>query len=203
MNIMSKIDLKNNRSMKIEALVIGASTGGPKALYKIITRFPKNIGIPVFVVQHMPAGFTKAFAERLDQNSPIKVVEAENMQDIEINTVYIAPGGFHMEVESINKIALNEEPAIWGVRPAVDKLFISASKIYKSHLLGVILTGMGKDGSHGICEIKKNGGITIAEDKSTCVVYGMPKAAYETGMVDIVLPIDKIADEIMSLISYK
>jgi Chemotaxis response regulator containing a CheY-like receiver domain and a methylesterase domain len=192
--------VKRNNMEKIDAVVIGASTGGPKALYAVITAFPEKLGVPVFVVQHMPVGFTKAFAERLNLNSKIKVVEAADGMSIEKDTVYIAPGGFHMEVGSDRKIHLNTEPTLWGVRPAVDKLFISAAKIYGPHIISAVLTGMGKDGAQGTTEIKKSGGITLAEDKSTCTIYGMPKAAFETGMVDIVLPIDNVANEIVKAV---
>ncbi len=194
-------NIKRLGTGKIEAVVIGASTGGPKALYTVITALPERLGVPVFVVQHMPVGFTKAFAERLNSNSKIKVVEAADGMNIEKNTVYIAPGGLHMEVGADNKIHLNSDPTLWGVRPAVDKLFVSASNIYGSKIISAVLTGMGRDGAQGTIEIKKNGGITISEDKSTCTIYGMPKAAYETGMVDMVLPIDNIAKEIIKVVS--
>lgn len=184
----------------IKAVVIGASTGGPKALYTVITNLPKDLGVPVFVVQHMPEGFTKAFAERLDANSNLKVVEAEDMMNIEKNTVYIAKGGYHMLVNHDKRIHLSLEPSIWGVRPAVDKLFFSAVKVYGAALLSVILTGMGRDGADGTAEIKNNGGITISEDKSTCTIYGMPKAAFETGKVDLVLPLHKVSDEITRIV---
>jgi len=186
-------------SIKIQAVVIGASTGGPKALYKVITKFPQNMGVPIFVVQHMPVGFTKAFAERLNDNSNIRVKEAEDNESYMNNVVYIAPGGYHMEVERNGKISLNKEPPIWGVRPAVDKLFISASKVFGSHIVSAVLTGMGRDGADGTKVIKENGGITLSESESTCVIYGMPKAAYETGKVDIVAPIDNIANEIIKI----
>lgn len=202
--IETKLEYNNNlksRSGKVEAVVIGASTGGPKAIYTVITALPENLGVPVFVVQHMPVGFTKAFSERLDSNSKIHVVEASEGMNVKKDTVYVAPGGFHMEVGADYKMHLNTEPPIWGVRPAVDKLFISASKVYGSQIVSVVLTGMGKDGADGTIEIKKGGGITIAEDKSTCTIYGMPKAAYETGMVDIVLPIDNVAHEIIKAVS--
>lgn len=186
-------------SVKIQAVVIGASTGGPKALYKVITKFPQNMGVPIFVVQHMPVGFTKAFAERLNDNSNIRVKEAEDNESYMNNVVYIAPGGYHMEVGSNGRISLNKEPPIWGVRPAVDKLFISASKVFGSHIVSAVLTGMGRDGAEGTKTIKENGGITLSESESTCVIYGMPKAAYETGKVDIVAPIDNIANEIIKI----
>ncbi|OAA83156.1 protein-glutamate methylesterase/protein-glutamine glutaminase [Clostridium ljungdahlii] len=196
----SNVDRKIKKD--INAVVIGASTGGPKALYSVITQFPQNMGVPVFVVQHMPAGFTKAFADRLDSNSKIRVLEAEDGMNVEKDTVYVAPGGFHMEVWKDKRIHLNKEPAIWGVRPAVDKLFISASKVYGENIISVVLTGMGRDGAQGTVEIKENGGITLSEDESTCTIYGMPKAAYATGKVDLVLPIDKIANEIVKIIKF-
>lgn len=195
-NYISKL-----KSDKIESVVIGASTGGPKALYTVITALPANLGVPVFVVQHMPVGFTKAFADRLNANSDIRVVEAYDNMPVERNVVYIAPGGYHMEVGLDKKIHLNLEPAIWGVRPAVDKLFISASKVYGSRIVSAVLTGMGKDGAQGTVEIKKQGGITLSEDKSTCTIYGMPKAAFETGMIDAVLPLEEIAIQIIKLVS--
>lgn len=193
--------VRKNLTNKIEAVVIGASTGGPKALYSVITNLPEKIGVPVFIVQHMPVGFTKAFADRLNSNSKIKVVEGAEGMPVERDVVYIAPGGQHMEVHGDRKIHLNAEPAIWGVRPAVDKLFFSASKVYGSHLLSVVLTGMGKDGAQGTVEVKKTGGITISEDKSTCTIYGMPKAAYETGMVDLVVPLDEVAPQIIKIVT--
>jgi len=104
-----------------------------------------------------------------------------------------------MEVGMDKKIHLNSEPPIWGVRPAVDKLFLSAAKLYKEKLLSIVLTGMGKDGAEGTIKVKENGGITISEDESTCTIYGMPRVAFETGMVDMVLPLNNIADEIVRI----
>lgn len=199
---MEKINLYNKAAHeKIQAVVIGASTGGPKALYTIITALPEKIGIPIFIVQHMPVGFTRAFADRLNSNSKIKVVEASEAAFIEKDVVYVAPGGYHMEVLSQNRIHLNTEPPIWGVRPAVDKLFNSAAKVYGPHLLSVVLTGMGKDGAQGTIEVKRNGGVTISEDKSTCTIYGMPKATFETGMVDLVVPLDEVVSQIIRIVT--
>lgn len=195
-----KINMRGKRvDQKINAVVIGASTGGPKALYEVITRLPE-LNIPVFVVQHMPSGFTKAFSERLNLNSKLKVVEVEDNMAIEKNTVYIAKGGYHMEVGVDKRIHLNLQPSIWGVRPAVDKLFISASSVYKENLLSVILTGMGRDGAEGTSIVKDSGGITISQDENTCTIYGMPKAAFETGKVDEVLPLSYIADRISNIV---
>ncbi|MDF2883218.1 MAG: chemotaxis response regulator protein-glutamate methylesterase [Clostridiaceae bacterium] len=199
-NIENTVFNRNVCHNKINAVAIGASTGGPKALYAVITSLPHDLGVPVFVVQHMPVGFTKAFAERLNSNSEISVVEAQNGDAIEKNVVYIAPGGYHMEVGSDKRIHLNTDPSMWGVRPAVDKLFFSSSKVYKENLMSVVLTGMGKDGANGTIEIKKNGGYTISEHQSTCTIYGMPKAAFETGMIDMVLPLDEISREIINAV---
>ncbi|KMT21677.1 protein-glutamate methylesterase/protein-glutamine glutaminase [Clostridium cylindrosporum] len=187
----------------VKAIVIGASTGGPKVLFEILTSIPKSINIPIFVVQHMPKGFTKAFADRINKNSELNVVEARDGDRIEKNTIYIAPGGYHMTIKSKDQIALDLDPPIHGVRPAVDKLFESAAKVYKDTLVGCICTGMGKDGAIGIKSIKLLGGYTISQDEATSVVYGMPKAAYETGCVDSTLPYGKISEELIRLVRRK
>lgn len=194
-----------NKHKKVirDIILIGASTGGPNAIEKVITGFADNINAAVLVVQHMPSGFTKAFAERLNKKCRFEVIEARDGFKIEKNKVYIAPGGYHMVVKEPGIIRLNQEQPVWGVRPAVDKLFISASSIYSSRIISVVLTGMGKDGAKGTVEVKRNDGITIVQDEDTCVIYGMPKVAIETGHVDYVVPIDKIASKIQSLISNK
>ena len=148
----------------------------------------------------MPEGFTKVFSERLNKVCHMNVVEAFNGMKINNDTIYIAKGGSHMTIENSDMICLNQEPPIWGVRPAVDKLFNSAIKVYGSNILSVVLTGMGRDGADGTENIKDNGGITIAEDKSTCTIYGMPKAAFETGKVDLVLPLDQVCDNIIKIV---
>ena len=190
----------NYRNKSIDVLLIGASTGGPKALQEILSNINIDIGIPILVVQHMPKGFTKAFAERLNSLCKLRIVEAVDKMALEKNTVYIAQGGFHMTVDDRKNIRLNEDELICGVRPSINKLFESAVKVYGSNILSVILTGMGRDGAYGTELVKDSGGITIAEDESTCVIYGMPKAAYETGKVDIVLPLSKIGQEITSIV---
>ena len=191
-------DMPKNK--RIDAVVIGASTGGPKALQEVLTKLPSDLGVPVFVVQHMPEGFTKVFSERLDKACKMKVLEASEGMKIYKDTIYIAKGGQHMTIGANNALSLNEEPAIWGVRPAVDKLFNSAIKVYGGNLISAILTGMGRDGADGTSNIKDNGGVTISEDKSTCTIYGMPKAAFETGKVDLVVPLDQIATRIIKII---
>lgn len=195
----TKCKIINN---KIEAILIGASTGGPRVLFDIITKLPKNLNVPVLVVQHMPAGFTKPFAERLDKNSELTVVEASDGDKIMPNVVYIAPGGYHMLVSKGN-IKLDLSPSIHGVRPAVDKLFFSATEYYSGNIVGCVCTGMGKDGADGVKIIKSVGGYIIAQDELTSTVYGMPKAALETGCVGSVLPDYKIADELIRLVIRK
>lgn len=190
---------KSYKSGKINAVLIGASTGGPKALYEVITKLPK-LGVPVFVVQHMPIGFTKAFADRLDKNSVLKVVEAEDGMKIANDTVYVAKAGYHMKVLDGKKITLDLDPPIWGVRPAVDKLFISACKIYSKNTLSVIMTGMGKDGAEGTIAVKNVGGITLSQDEETSTIYGMPKAAFNTGKVDEVVSLNNISKRISDIV---
>lgn len=190
-------DLKNTHDI----ILIGASTGGPNAIEKVITGLNADLNISVLVVQHMPSGFTKTFAERLNKKCSLSVLEASDGMKIEKNKVYIAPGGYHMVVQRSGIIRINTEPPIWGVRPAVDKLFISASAIYGSRVISVVLTGMGKDGAEGTVVVKMNKGITISQNEESSIIYGMPKVAYETGCVDYVLSINNIAAKIRSLIN--
>lgn len=199
--ITNIIDNKNiiKSKQQYNVLLLGASTGGPKVLFDLITKLPKDINIPVLVVQHMPVGFTKAFAERMNKASNLEVVEAVDKQIIKENTVYIAPGGYHMIVEN-GEIRLDLSPQIHGVRPAVDKLFISAAKYFKSSAIAAIFTGMGKDGAEGVIEVKKNGGFVIAQDEESSVVFGMPKSAIQTGCVDVVLHEKNMLDYIVKLL---
>jgi two-component system chemotaxis response regulator CheB len=195
------IERVTSSKKRVEALLIGASTGGPRALYSVLPLLPKDLNVPVFVVQHMPKGFTKAFADRLNENSNMQVIEAEDGMIVEKNKIYIAKAGYHMEVGVDKRIHLNEEPTVWGVRPAVDNLLFSAVKVYGGNVVSVILTGMGRDGSKGTVAVKDAGGITISEHESTCTIYGMPKAAYDTGKVDMVLPLSQIKDSIIKIVS--
>lgn len=183
----------------IKAVVIGASTGGPKALVEVISRLPKAIKVPIFIVQHMPKGFTTSFANRLDKESKITVVEARHGMTIQKGVVYLAPGDYHMVLDR-NRITLNRDAKIHGVRPAVDYLFQSATKVYQDQLLAIILTGMGKDGTEGMESIKKLGGYTIAQSKETCVVYGMPGNAVSKGVVDKIMSLEEISQNLNRLI---
>ncbi len=190
------------RTKKI--IIIGSSTGGPRALQQVIPFLTSNIHAPVLVVQHMPSGFTKSLADRLNSQSMLKVREAMDGDILEIGTVYIAPGDFHMIVKQQNingqikeVIALTKTEKIQGVRPSIDVLLNSVAPIFRQNALGVILTGMGSDGTDGIRKLKSAGGRVIAEDESTCVVYGMPRSVIEKKLADYILPINKIAQSIM------
>lgn len=169
-------------------VAIGTSTGGPRALQQIITRLPKNIKAPVFIVQHMPAGFTKSLAERLNQKSQVTVKEAIHGEIVKNGTVYIAPGDLHMKLKSIGTsvaIELTKEKAVNGHRPSVDVLFTSLANVKHVNKLAVVLTGMGSDGSNGIKALKAGDkdAVVIAESEESAVVYGMPKAAVRTNLV--------------------
>lgn len=193
--------INNHINNRRDIILIGASTGGPNAIEKVISGLSLDLNAAVLIVQHMPATFTKAFAERLNKNCELEVMEAKDGLYIEKNKVYIAPGGYHMVVIEPGIIKLNNEPTIWGVRPAVDKLFISASTVYTNRIISVVLTGMGKDGAEGTIVVKMNKGITISQNEKTSTIYGMPKVAYETGCVDYVLPIDDISIKLKSLVN--
>lgn len=194
--------IKNSRIKRAifdshKAIVIASSTGGPKVLEYIFGNLETKIDMPVFIVQHMPEGHTKQFADRLGGLCSYKVCEGKNGEIAIANVIYIAPSGYHMELDCNKQIKLNVNKPINNVRPSADILFCSASKIYKKGLLGIVLTGMGKDGSDGIRNVKINGGITIAQDEGSSTVFGMPKSAIETGMIDKVLSKDEILFEIV------
>lgn len=187
-----------DKKTSLKAITIGASTGGPKALVHVIQSISKDLNVPVFIVQHMPEGFTTSFAQRLDSLSSVKVVEAEDDMRIKAGTVYLAPGGKHMVIKK-NKIRLNEEAKVHGVRPAVDHLFDSVAETYGGQTLGIILTGMGNDGAKGCAVIKEAGGYIISQDKHTSIVYGMPRVVFERGLSDQVCSLSEIADIIKEM----
>ncbi|WP_371371243.1 chemotaxis response regulator protein-glutamate methylesterase [Sporomusa aerivorans] len=181
-------------------IAIGTSTGGPRALQEIITKLPGSIPCGVLVVQHMPPGFTKSLAERLNSLSSVTVKEAEHNDVIRPGLVIIAPGDYHMLIEREGGkavVKLNQQPPIGGHRPAVDPMMESVARIYGGKTIGVILTGMGHDGAKGMQAIKQQNGYTIAEDQSTAVVFGMPKSAIELGVIDKIAPITGITAEIL------
>ncbi|MBN1357948.1 chemotaxis response regulator protein-glutamate methylesterase [Candidatus Bathyarchaeota archaeon] len=176
---------------------IAASTGGPAAVSYILRNIPANTP-PILVVQHMQKGMTKLFSEGLNQECKIQVKEAEEGDVVQEGLALIAPGGFHMIVTSEGEINLTTAPPVNYVRPSADVLMKSAAKNFEAKNIGVVLTGMGVDGARGVEAIKKNGGVTIAQNKKTCVVFGMPRAAINTGCVDFVTPLESIPKEIMA-----
>lgn len=185
-----------------KVVLIGTSTGGPRALQEVITKIPANIQAPILIVQHMPAGFTKSLATRLDQLSKIKVKEAEQGDILQNGVAYIAPGGYHLKLRKVGisfGIVLDQtEPPRSGHRPSVDVMFEDVSQYDDFDKIAVIMTGMGYDGSKGLIELKQTGNVmAIAESADTCIVYGMPKAAVETQLVDEVADVDNIAQSIM------
>lgn len=176
-------------------VAIGTSTGGPRALHEIITKLPGDFPAAVLVVQHMPPGFTKSLAERLSATSSLLVKEGENGEAIIPGRVYIAPGDFHMTVALSGLkpvLQVDQSMPVGGHRPAVDPLFMSVARVFRDRAVGVVLTGMGHDGAQGLQAIKENGGRTVAEDQSSAVVFGMPKAAIETGCVDVITPLSGV-----------
>ncbi|HID31829.1 MAG TPA: chemotaxis-specific protein-glutamate methyltransferase CheB [bacterium (Candidatus Stahlbacteria)] len=177
---------------------IGSSTGGVRALTAIVPSFPAELPGSILIVQHMPKEFTRSFAERLDRKSPIKVVEAKGNDDIHPGMAFIAPGGYHMTVRS-KRIVITKDPPIWGVRPAVDYLLPGIAANFQESSLGVIITGMGKDGVRGVKVIKDCGGKNIAEDPDTAFISSMPRNAIKTGCIDFVLPLSKIPEKILEL----
>jgi two-component system chemotaxis response regulator CheB len=179
-------------------ILIGSSTGGPGALSEIVPVLPASFPSPVLVVQHMPAGFTRSLSERLNSISNLMVKEAEPGDSLMVGQVLVAPGGFHMTVDDKERIALNQKPAVHGVRPAVDVTLTSLVQRFKHHVIAVILTGMGSDGTHGASLLHSDGGYVIAEHESTCVVWGMPRSVVEAGAANTVLPRSQIAAAIES-----
>ncbi len=178
-------------------IVVGASTGGPRALKEVVTLLPADLNCPVLIVQHMPAGFTTSLAQRLDKLSKIQVKEAEEGDKLKNGVALLAPGDYHMLIDN-KRVRLTQTDKLHNVRPAIDKTIESIAKDYGSNVIGVLLTGMGRDGAKGLKLIKEFGGKTIAQDEETSVVYGMPKVAYELGAVDTVKPVYEIAKEIIN-----
>lgn len=182
-----------------EAVVVACSTGGPRALSELIPSLPGGLGAAVLVVQHMSAGFTKSLAARLDGASALTVKEAAEGDLLANGLVLLAPGDWHMSIKGSPqgwRVALDQRPQHLGVRPAADPLFISAAKAFGPHCLGVVMTGMGQDGSKGLCAIKAAGGSSLAQDEASCVVYGMPRHAIEAGLADKVVPLSGLAQAI-------
>lgn len=178
-------------------IVIGASTGGPRALQRVLSELPADLPAAVAVVQHMPEGFTQSLAQRLDEGSSLVVREADSNERLARGLVLLAPGSHHLRFKRGHQTMLDRGPRRNHVRPAVDVTMESAVEYYKSATIGVVLTGMGADGTAGARQIKAAGGKVIAEDKSTCVVYGMPRSVTEAGLADRVVPLPEVASTLV------
>jgi two-component system chemotaxis response regulator CheB len=193
-SVQTDYGVATERSEKI--ISIAASTGGPPAVTKILTALPAQ-SPPILIVQHMPKGITKLFAEGLNLRCKFPVKEAQEGDRVAEGLALVAPGGFHMTVTKDSRVHLNVDAPVNYVRPAADVLMQSMATVYGAKNVGVILTGMGSDGAMGIKAIKEQGGVTIAQDEKTSVVYGMPLVAVKTGCVDVVASLEDIPKEIV------
>ncbi|MCU4138288.1 MAG: Chemotaxis response regulator CheB [Thermodesulfobacteria bacterium] len=181
---------------------IGVSTGGPQTLLKILPKLPPNFPAPILIVQHMPPLFTKQLAERLNSLSRLRVKEAEEGEFVKDGVVYIAPGDYHMKIKKENsliKIKLHQGPPRNFCRPSVDELFESLAEVYNGKTLALILTGMGNDGKEGAKKVKEKGGVVLAQDAESSVVFGMPKAVIEEGLADEVINLSRISERLKDL----
>jgi two-component system, chemotaxis family, protein-glutamate methylesterase/glutaminase len=216
--MVAEIDLKKtildnrpkeeNKELAIKKLVvIGASTGGPKVILDVMSQIPFGLDAAFLIIQHMPKGFTKSFAERISWRTHIKTKEAEDGDMLMNGAAFVAPSGYHMIVEKIAGaksrycLRLDETPLVNYVRPAVDVTMRSVADVFDGKIIGVVLTGMGKDGMDGSRAIKKSGGKVIAQSESSCVIYGMPKSVVEGGFSDAVLPFEKIPEKIIEYLN--
>jgi two-component system chemotaxis response regulator CheB len=192
---------RGGRTGAYEVLVIGSSTGGPDALAKVLSAIPASLTVPVVLVQHMPPIFTRMLAERLNSNSGLTIVEAEDGIPLRRGHVLVAPGGRHLEVKAkgTSIVAhLSDAPAENYCRPAVDVLFRSAAAVFKDRVLASVLTGMGRDGAQGATMIRNAGGTVFAQDEATSVVWGMPGSVVAAGQADRVLPVEEMAGQLMA-----
>jgi two-component system, chemotaxis family, protein-glutamate methylesterase/glutaminase len=191
---------------KKKIIVIGSSTGGPKTVEILLAGLPKNIPVPILIAQHMPAEFTKAFADRLNTLCEIEVREAKDGDSIEEGVALIAPGGFDMVIQGNaedpikSKIRIIKKKGGIGAKPNINMLFMSAAELFKENTIGIVLTGMGNDGTEGCRKIKEFEGTTVAESKESSIIYGMPKSVADANLADEILPIEKMAVALMQLL---
>ncbi|MFP3904149.1 MAG: chemotaxis response regulator protein-glutamate methylesterase [Armatimonadota bacterium] len=173
-------------------ILVAASTGGPQTLDAIFTSLPGDIPACFAITQHIPASFSRVLAERLDRKCALDIHQAEDGDVLRRGTALVAPGDYHMIIGPRGIVHLSTDSEVWGVRPAADPMMSSAAKNLGQPLVGLVLTGMGRDGAEGCIAIKKAGGRVFAEDEKSCVIYGMPKVVRETGCCDRMLPLDEI-----------
>ncbi|MEZ6092877.1 MAG: CheB methylesterase domain-containing protein [Pirellulaceae bacterium] len=185
----------NHRSERCSVVLIGSSTGGPNALFDIFSSIPASFPLPILIVQHMPQMFTQMLAERLNRASGLNIQEATDGAQIRPGHVWVAPGGKHMSVVGTlanPTIAITDEAPENSCKPSVDRLFRSAANVYGNEALAVVLTGMGTDGALGCGALKSRGAKVIAQDRESCIVWGMPRAVFEAGHADRVAPLSEI-----------
>jgi two-component system chemotaxis response regulator CheB len=182
-------------------VIIGSSTGGPRAVETVLSDIPPNLPAGIVVVQHMPKDFTRSFAERLNSLFPVPVKEAENGDLVRNGQVLVAPGDYHLRINSERRIILSQEERVMFLRPAIDITMETLPEVFKTKIVGVILTGMGRDGARGMAIIKQAGGVTIAQDKSTSTIYSMPRVVAEEGNADYILPLNQIGGVITDLVA--
>jgi two-component system chemotaxis response regulator CheB len=193
--------LASSKPSRVEIVVIGVSTGGPNALTEVLPKIPANFPVPILIVQHMPPVFTKHLADRMEQLCSLHVHEAIDGESLTAGGVWIAPGNYHMALRRLGtqlKVVLNQEQPENSCRPAVDVLFRSAAELFGANVLSVVMTGMGHDGQRGCEAIRQAGGRVLVQDEATSVVWGMPGAVANAGLAHKILPLSKIADEILS-----
>ncbi len=189
----------SKRTRRVELLAIGASTGGPKAVMSILKSLPGDLPVGTLLVQHIGANFTDGFVEWLDREIDLKVKTAQKDETVRPGTVFVAPGEVHLEIEG-ERLRLTDGPMVNNCRPSVDVLFSSIAQSYGNRALAVLLTGMGRDGADGMLDIKKQQGATIVQDEASSVIYGMPKAAVDSGAADKVLSLKDIPEEIVKIV---
>jgi len=183
------------KSLRIDAVIIGASTGGPNALADVIPHIPETVTVPILIVQHMPPVFTQMLADRLDARSPLRVIESSPSMRVTAGTIYVAQGGVHMVVRRAGPTVLidaDDGPPEHSVKPSVDVLLRSAVEVWGGNILSVILTGMGEDGLSGCKEVVSAGGMVIAQDSATSLVWGMPGAVAKAGLATEVVPLSEV-----------
>jgi len=191
--------LATPRTGRMPLVIIGASTGGPRALFSVVPQLPRDLAAAVLIVQHMPPGFTRSLAERLDDQGPLPVREAEEAEEMRPGVVRVAPAGHHLVVAG-RQLKLTDTPTEHGVRPAVDVTLRTAAASYPGPIVAAILTGMGRDGTDGAQRVRDAGGKVIAESEATALIYGMPKSVVEAGAADRIADLGEVAYEIVRYI---